>query len=436
TPQCCKRHERSGSAILRCKKLNSHGLTVPAGLKESRARWLGELAVQESKLEGLSDPARWLVARARWRGELAMHESKLARTQQSCKRHERSGTASLRCKKVNSHELADRTRLQEARARWLGELKVHETNPARLQEARARWLGELAVQESKLARISRPGKVTRSTREVAQRTCGARKKVNSQGLADPGRLQEARARWLGELAVMESKLARVSRPGKVARGTSEVARRTCDAGKKTRTEPARLQEARVRCLGELAVQEIKLSRVSRPGKVARGTREVPQLTCGAGKYSRTGSGPGKTGKGCKMQEGGGSANFRCQKLNSHGLADPAKLQEARAKWLGELAMQESKLARVSRPGKVARGTSDVARRTCGDGKHERGGLANLRCRKVSFHGLADPGRLQEARARWLGELAVQESKLSRVSRPGKVARCKREVARPTFGARN
>ncbi|PKI48304.1 hypothetical protein CRG98_031303, partial [Punica granatum] len=83
--------------------------------------------------------------------------------------------------------------------------------PTRLQEARARWLRELAMQESKLARVSRPGK------------------VNSQGLADPGRLQEARARWLGELEVMESELARVSKPGKVARGTSDMARRTCDA---------------------------------------------------------------------------------------------------------------------------------------------------------------------------------------------------------------
>ncbi|PKI60712.1 hypothetical protein CRG98_018895, partial [Punica granatum] len=56
-------------------------------------------------------------------------------------------------------------------------------------------------------------------------------KVNSHGLADPSRLQEARARWLGEHAVQESKLARISRPGKVAGGTSELARRTCDAGK-------------------------------------------------------------------------------------------------------------------------------------------------------------------------------------------------------------
>ncbi|PKI37441.1 hypothetical protein CRG98_042168, partial [Punica granatum] len=61
--------------------------------------------------------------------------------------------------------------------------------------------------------------VARGTSEVARRTCGA------------GKLQEARARWLDELAVQESKLARVSRPDKVARGTSEVARRTCGVGK-------------------------------------------------------------------------------------------------------------------------------------------------------------------------------------------------------------
>ncbi|OWM91623.1 hypothetical protein CDL15_Pgr018880 [Punica granatum] len=64
-------------------------------------------------------------------------------------------------------------------------------------------------------------------------------------------------------------------------------------------------------------------------------------------------------------ERGGSANLRCWKINSHGLADLARLQEARARWLGELAVLESKLARVSRPGKVARGTREMARRTCG-----------------------------------------------------------------------
>ncbi|PKI74521.1 hypothetical protein CRG98_005063 [Punica granatum] len=67
-------------------------------------------------------------------------------------------------------------------------------------------------------------------------------------------------------------------------------------------------------------------------------------------------------------ERGGSANLRCRKVNSHGLADSARLQEAQVRWLGELAVQESKLARVSRPDKVARGTSEVARRTCGAGK--------------------------------------------------------------------
>ncbi|PKI33783.1 hypothetical protein CRG98_045826 [Punica granatum] len=95
-------------------------------------------------------------------------------------------------------------------------------------------------------------------------------------------------------------------------------------------------------------------------------------------------------------------------------------------WLGELAVMESKLAQISRPGKVARGTSETRQ---GCRRHERAGSANLRCRKVNSHGLADPVRLQEARARWLGELAVQESKLARISRPGKVARGTSEVAR-------
>ncbi|PKI41975.1 hypothetical protein CRG98_037635 [Punica granatum] len=95
--------------------------------------------------------------------------------------HERGGSANLRCRKVSSHGLADPARLQEARARWLSELAVPESklaeiaDSARLHEARARWLGELTVQESKLARVSRPGKVARGTREVARRTCGARK---------------------------------------------------------------------------------------------------------------------------------------------------------------------------------------------------------------------------------------------------------------------
>ncbi|PKI43668.1 hypothetical protein CRG98_035943 [Punica granatum] len=222
---------------------------------------------------------------------------------------------------------------------------------------------------------------------VPRRTCGVRKderggsvnlrstKVSSHGLADPARLQEGRARWLGELAEHESKLARVSGPGKVARGTSEVARRTC----------------------------------------------------------------GPTPERCKRHERGGSANLRCKKVNSNGLADPGTLQETRARWLGELAVQESKLARVSGPGKVARGTNEVARRTCDRTRqsckrHERGGSANLRCKKVNSNGLADTARLQEARARWLGELAVQEMKLARVSGPGKVARGTNEVAQRTYGA--
>ncbi|PKI43666.1 hypothetical protein CRG98_035941 [Punica granatum] len=350
--------------------------------------WLDELAVQESKQTRVSKPDK-----------VASGTSNVAR--RTC------GAG----KKVNSHGLAD---------------------PARLQEARARWLGELAVQEMKLARVSRPGKVARGTSEVARRTCGARNETRS----DLARLQEARARWLGELAVQEMKLARVSRPGKVARGTNGVARQTCGAEKKVISHgianPARLQEARARWLGELAVQE-----------------------------------------SCKRHERGGSANLRCKKVNSNGLADPARLQEARTRWLGELAEHESKLARVSRPGKVARSTGEVARRTCVAGKnvsshrladlarlqaarvrwlgelavqeselaqgckrHEQGGSAHLRCKKWNSLGLADLARLQEARARWLGELAVQEMKLARVSRPGKVARGTSEVARRTCGARN
>ncbi|PKI35652.1 hypothetical protein CRG98_043956 [Punica granatum] len=142
------------------------------------------------------------------------------------------------------------------------------------------------------------------------------RKVSSHGLADPARLQEARASWLGELALQESKLTRVSRPVKVARGTSEVAWRSCGAGKKVNSHglanPARLQEARASWLGEIEMQE-----------------------------------------SCKRHEQSGSVNLRCKKVNSHGLADPSRLQEARARWLGEVAVQESKLARVSRPGKVA-----------------------------------------------------------------------------------
>ncbi|PKI62923.1 hypothetical protein CRG98_016682 [Punica granatum] len=219
------------------------------------------------------------------------------------------------------------------------------------------------------------------------------RKVNSHELANLGRLQEARARWLDELAVQEMKLARVSRTGNVARGTSEVALRTCGAGKHERggsanlrckkvnsnglADPARLQEARARWLGELAVEEMNFARVSRLGKVARGTSEVARRTCGAGK-----------------------------KVSSHGLADQTRLQGAGGRWLGELAVQESKLARVSRPSKVAGGTSEVVRRTCGCKKHGRGGSANLRGRKVKSQGLADPARLQGAQAWWLNELAV------------------------------
>ncbi|OWM91516.1 hypothetical protein CDL15_Pgr005423 [Punica granatum] len=182
-------------------------------------------------------------------------------------------------------------------------------DPARLQEARERWLGELAMQESNLARVSRPDKVSRGKRDVGGGSASLRcKKVNSHGLADPARLQEARARWLGELAVQEN--------------------------------PVMLQEARALWHGELKVQESKLAQVSIPGKADRGTS--------------------KTGQGCKRDEGGGSENLRCMKLNSHGLADAAILQEARARWLGELAVEEIKLARVSKPSKVESGQSEVA----------------------------------------------------------------------------
>ncbi|PKI35513.1 hypothetical protein CRG98_044097, partial [Punica granatum] len=328
--------------------------------------------------------------------------------------------------------------------------------------------------ESKLARLSKPGKVARGTSEVARRTCGAGKcartgyqtqqsfkrrarwlpnlrcrktrqgckwherggsvnlrypNVSSHGLADRARFQVARARWLGKLAVQERKLARVSRPGKVARGTSET-RQGCkwherggsvnlrypNVSSHGLADRARFQVARARWLGKLAVQERKLARVSRPGKVARGTSETRQ--------------------GCKWHERGGSVNLRYPNVSSHGLADRARFQVARARWLGKLAVQERKLARVSRPGKVARGTSETGQ---GFKWHERGGSANLRCKNVNSHGLADPARLQEARARWLselavqesslGELKVQESKLARVSRPGKVASGTSEVAR-------
>ncbi|OWM82725.1 hypothetical protein CDL15_Pgr024663 [Punica granatum] len=429
-------------------------------------RWFGELAVQESKLARVTKPG--IVARGtnevgrRTYGGL-----------QRCKRHERGGSANLRCKKVNSHGLVDPARLQEARARLLGELAVQEIKLARVSRPIkvARGTGQvvrrIAVQDSKLGRASRPGKVARGKSEVARRTCGARK------------LQKARGKWPGELATQESKLARVSRPGKVARGTSEVARRIAmqesnlgRAGRPGKTQQgckrhergdsanfrskkatphrlvdtARFQEARARWHGELAVLDNNLARVSRPGKVARGTNETQQ---GCKRHERGDSANfrskkatphrlvdtarfqeararwhgelavldnnlARTRQGCKRHERGGSANLRCKKLDSHGLADPARLQEARGMWLGEPATQESKLARLTRQG-------------CK--KHEGSGSANLRRRKVSSHGLAEPARMQEARARWLGKLAVQEIRLARVGRPSKVARGTSEVAR-------
>ncbi|PKI38304.1 hypothetical protein CRG98_041299 [Punica granatum] len=476
TGQGCKRHQRGGSESLRCRKVRLHRLAYPERWQEALARWLGDLAMQESKLaresnlarvsrpdkvatgtskvarrtcvagkkeksQGLADSRRLQEARATWLGEpkvqenlarlqearrrclgeLAVQESKLVRvsrpskTRRGCKRHERGGSANLLCRKVGSHGLA---------------------NSTRLQHARARWLGELAVQESKLERVGRPGKVVRGTKEVAQRTCGARKKVGSHGLANSARLQHARARWLGELAVQESRLARVSKLGKVATCTGEVARRTCCAGKKVGSHglanSARLQHARARWLGELAVQESKLAwvgrpgkvargtseeskleRVGRPGKVVRGTKEVAQRTCGAGKYALT----------VRLASSLVSlATLPGLLTRASSLSCIAKSQEPRARWLDELAMQESKLARISRSGKVGRGMSEVSRRTCGAGK------------KVNSHGIANPARLQETRASWLGELAMQESKLARISRSGMVARDTREVPQRTCDA--
>ncbi|PKI35069.1 hypothetical protein CRG98_044538 [Punica granatum] len=561
----CKRHERGGSANLRCKKVNSHWLVDPARLQEARARLLGELTVQEIKLvwvsrpskvargtsevarrtcgvgkkvnsHGSADPARLQGARARWFGELAVQESKLAWTRQGCKGHERGGSANLQCRKVNSHGLADPRACKGHKRGGSMNLRCKKVNshgladPARLQGARAMWFDELAVQEGERARVSRPGMVARGPNEVGKRTCGGLqgskrherdgsvnlrckkvnshglvdppqgcrkhergfsanlqcKKLNSHGLADPTRLQEARARcfgelamqegklpriskpgklargtsvararWFGELAVQESKLARVSRSGKVARGTIEVVRRTCGGlqgckrherggsanlrcRKANLRRSARMQEARARWLGELAVQESKLARVSRSGKVARGTIEVVRRTCGGLQGCKRHERGGSANLRCKKvnshgHEGGGSANLRSRKVNLHGSADPARLQGARATWFGELAMQESKLARVSELGMVARGTNEVGWRTCGGlqgcKRHERGGSTNLRCKKVNPHGLVDPARLQEARARLLGELAVQEIKLAQVSRPSKVARGTGQVAR-------
>ncbi|PKI34483.1 hypothetical protein CRG98_045127 [Punica granatum] len=451
TRQGSTRHERGGSANLRCKKATSHVLADPARFNEARARWFGELAVQESHLARVSRPGK--VQRG------------TSETRQGSTRHERGGSANLRCKKATSHVLADPARFNEARARWFGELAVQESHlarvsrpgkvqrgtsetrqgstrherggsanlrckkatshvladPARFNEARARWFGELAVQESHLARVSRPGKVQRGTSETRQGSTRHErggsanlrcKKATSHVLADPARFNEARARWFGELAVQESHLARVSRPGKVQRGTSETRQgstrherggsanlRCKKATSHVLADPARFNEARARWFGELAVQESHLARVSRPGKVQRGTSETRQ--------------------GSTRHERGGSANLRCKKATSHVLADPARFNEARARWFGELAVQESHLARVSRPGKVQRGTSETRQ---GSTRHERGGSANLRCKKATSHVLADPARFNEARARWFGELAVQESHLARVSRPGKVQR--------------
>ncbi|OWM63920.1 hypothetical protein CDL15_Pgr012338 [Punica granatum] len=98
----------------------------------------------------------------------------------------------------------------------------------------------------------------------------------------------------------------------------------------------------------------------------------------------------QTRQGCKRHERAGSVNLRGRKVNSHGeqtrqrckghkragsanllsgkvnplaRAEQAKLQEARASWLSELATRKSKLARLSRPGMVVRCRSELARRT-------------------------------------------------------------------------
>ncbi|OWM66955.1 hypothetical protein CDL15_Pgr022311 [Punica granatum] len=157
--------------------------------------------------------------------------------------------------------------------------------------------------------------------------------------------------------------------------------------------------------------------------VARGTNEVTRRTCGGL-------------QGCKRHERGGSANLRCRTVNSHGLADPARLQGERSRWLGEVAVQESKLARTRQGCKRNErgGTANLRCKKVSSHRHERGGSANLRCRTVNSHGLADPARLQGERSRWLGEVAVQESKLARVSRPNKVAGGTSEVVRRTCGA--
>ncbi|OWM84417.1 hypothetical protein CDL15_Pgr002282 [Punica granatum] len=101
-----------------------------------------------------------------------------------------------------------------------------------------------------------------------------------------------------------------------------------------------------------------------------------------------------------MHERGGLANLRCRKVSFHGLADWARLQDARGRWIGEFSVPEIKLARVRRSPQCYK-------------RHERSGSANLRCKKLNSHGLTDPARLKEASARWLGELAVQDDMVAR-----------------------
>ncbi|OWM87151.1 hypothetical protein CDL15_Pgr010183 [Punica granatum] len=108
----------------------------------------------------------------------------------------------------------------------------------------------------------------------------------------------------GELAKHKRKLARVSRSGKIARGASEQARRTCEASKKTRTGEQTWQGCKK---DERAYSaNLRDARTSRPGKVARSTSEQARQTYEASKKTRTGE---QTWQGGKRRERAGSANL-------------------------------------------------------------------------------------------------------------------------------
>ncbi|PKI62272.1 hypothetical protein CRG98_017336 [Punica granatum] len=85
--------------------------------------------------------------------------------------------------------------------------------------------------ESKLARVSRPGEVARRTSEQVRRTCEAEKITRTGGQTQQRCKRHERACSVNLLSRKKSKLALVSRPGKVARGTSEQARRNFEAEK-------------------------------------------------------------------------------------------------------------------------------------------------------------------------------------------------------------